>query len=115
MVSDLPAEDAARLVGYLNSVADPVAGGLTIGAGTGFLSSLALPCPCLDYLAQKGIFLNTESLELQYQFVDGVFRHLGQGQYQIAWKVCSLSFMLSPQPSNQDKLKLRIEGILKSI
>jgi hypothetical protein len=81
MVSDLPADNAAQLVGYLNLVADPVAGGLTIGAGTGFLSSLVLPCPCLDYLAQKGVFLNMESLELQYQFVDGVFSHSGQGQY----------------------------------
>jgi hypothetical protein len=94
-------------------VADPVTGGLTIGltigAGTGSLSSLVLPCPCLDYLVQKGIFLNTESLELQYQFVDRVFGHSGQGRYQIAWKVCSLSFMLIPQPSNEDKL--RIEGI----
>jgi hypothetical protein len=52
-----------RLVGYSNPVADPVAGCLTIGAGTGFLPSLALPCPCLDYLAQKGVFLTTESLE----------------------------------------------------
>jgi hypothetical protein len=84
MVSDLPAEDAVRLVGYLNSVTNPVAGSLTVAAGTGFLSSLALPCPCLDYLAEKGVFLNTESLELQYQFVDGVFDQSGQGRYQIA-------------------------------
>jgi hypothetical protein len=79
MFSDLPAKDAARLVGYSNAITNPVAGSLTIGASTGFLSSLALPCPCLYYLAQKGVFLNMESLELQYQFIDGVFGHSGQG------------------------------------
>jgi hypothetical protein len=77
-VGNLSTEDAARLIGYSYSVADPVVGSLTVGAGAGLLSCLTLPCPCSDYLAQKGIFLNAEPLELQYQFVDGLFGHSGK-------------------------------------